>query len=127
MVGRLHEMEIARRRADRVVPEQSLQGVEIDFQFETDDPGILQALVEQPLAEIGPLDATLSLSDQDGSLGIEGRAHAEALGGQLSVDAEGGFDDLGLVDELDVKLVARARDLSAIGAVMGLEQARGPA
>ncbi len=95
-------------------------GIELDGEIETDQLRFLEHFVERPLPE-GRLRVKFQLSDRDGTIGVEGEAHAESRDGSLRVDLSGGFDDLRAVDELDAKLRVAAPALDMIGHTAGLD------
>jgi hypothetical protein len=95
-------------------------GIELDGELEADQLRFLALLLERPLPE-GRLHGKFQLSDRDGSIGIEGEAHAESRDGSLKVDLSGGFDDLQAVDELDAKLRVVAPALDSLGNTAGVD------
>jgi len=95
-------------------------GIELDGELEADRLRFLALLLERPLPE-GSLRAKFQLSDRDGTIGVEGEAHAESRDGSLKVDLSGGFDDLQTVDELDAKLRVAAPALDTLGRTTGVD------
>jgi uncharacterized protein involved in outer membrane biogenesis len=78
----------------------------------------LEGFVEFPLPEIDSAKVHATLSDEDGSLGLAGELHAVAADGAVSVDVEGGYDDVARIDEIDVTIRAGARDLQALAGLV---------
>jgi hypothetical protein len=95
-------------------------GIELDGEVEADQLRVLEYLMERPLPD-GRLQVKFQLSDRDGTLGVEGEAHAESRDGSLRVDLAGGFDDLRAVDELDARFRIAAPALDMLGHSAGLD------
>jgi uncharacterized protein involved in outer membrane biogenesis len=80
--------------------------------------GFLERFVEAPLPAIESAKLHATLSDEDGSLGLAGELHAQTADGAVSVDVEGGYDDVARMDEIDVSVRARARDLQTLAGLL---------
>jgi uncharacterized protein involved in outer membrane biogenesis len=97
-----------------------LQGVEIRLQLASDDAEFLEPVVQRDLPDVG-LDASATLSDDDGSLGFEGEIHGGGPETPIAFDVVGGHDDLSQIGEIDVRASFRTRTLTVLGDVIGLE------
>ena len=94
-------------------------GIELDGEIEADQLRFLALLVGHPLPD-ARLRVKFRLSDRDGTIGVDGEAHAESPDGKLRADLSGGFDDLRTVDALDARLRLAAPGLDALGRAAGL-------
>ncbi len=94
-------------------------GIELDAEIDLDRLRLLEPLVGRALPE-GALHAKLAVSDQDGTLGLSGEAHAESRDGSLQADVSGGFGDLSARDALDAQLRVIGPDLATLGRLAGL-------
>ena len=92
--------------------------VAVTGEIEARDLEFLEGFVEAPLPAIDSASLHVFLSDEDGSLGLVGELHAEAVDGAVSIDVEGGYDDVARIDEIDVAVRARARDLQALATLV---------
>jgi uncharacterized protein involved in outer membrane biogenesis len=95
-----------------------LREVAVTGDVEARDLEFLEQLVEIPLPEIEVAQVHAELTDEDGSLGLVGQIHAEAGEGGVSLDVEGGYDDLWKIDEIDVAVRGQARDLATLAALV---------
>ena len=98
----------------------TLEGVELELDVEADDGTFLDALWDGPLPDID-LNATVTVSDEDGSLGVEGEAHGGGPGAPVSFDILGGYDDLRAVREIELRASARVETLAFLGTLLGLD------
>jgi hypothetical protein len=98
----------------------ALQGVDLSFRIGADDADFLEPFVGRGFAGSGSFATDATLSDADGSLGVEGELHAD-WAGRVRLDVEGQYDDLASMDEVDVRSRLIARDVKAIGELLGLE------
>jgi hypothetical protein len=92
--------------------------VEVTGELEARDLEFLEGFVELPLPAIESAKVHATLSDEDGSLGLAGELHAVAADGAVSVDVEGGYDDVARIDEIDVAVRGRARDLRTLAGLV---------
>ncbi len=98
----------------------SLAGVELEVDLEAHDGILLDPFWEGPLPDID-LNATATLSDEDGSLGVEAEVHGGGPGTPLSFDLLGGFDDLRAAREIELRAGARVETLAFLGTLLGLD------
>jgi uncharacterized protein involved in outer membrane biogenesis len=95
----------------------NLRGVDVRAQLKAHDLDFLETWVDAPIPDVATATVTATLSDDDGSLGVHGVLHAEAPGPGISLDAEGGYDDLSRLGEIDVELHGQAREVAAVAAL----------
>jgi len=82
----------------------------------------LQSFIERVPPDVGPLRGGATLSDSDGSLGIDLlRVTGGQPGGEFTVDFSGSLDDLRNVDEIAFDAAIKAASLETIGALFGAE------
>jgi len=98
----------------------ALRGVALEARLDTEDLEFLEPLVERAIPDDASLHVGATLSDRDGSLGIEGTLKAATPDGRLSLEVTGAHDDLRRMDEIDVQVRAHARDLTVIGSALGM-------
>jgi hypothetical protein len=83
--------------------------------------------VSERAPDVGPVSGSARVRDRDGSLGVE---TFEVRGGRdetLQIEIAGKFDDIRELAEIDVRATLQARDLAALGDVLGAElPAEGP-
>jgi uncharacterized protein involved in outer membrane biogenesis len=101
---------------------EAMRGVVLEAQLDTEDLAFLEPFVGHPLPDDASLHASATLSDRDGSLGIEGTVKAATPDGRLSLEATGTYDDIRHLDEIGVRLDAHARDLAVIGSALGMAE-----
>jgi hypothetical protein len=99
---------------------ETLRGVVLEAQLDTEDLEFLESFVERPIPDDASLHASATLSDRDGSLGITGALKVATNDGRLSLEATGAHDDIRRLDEIDVQLAVHARDLAVIGSLLGI-------
>jgi hypothetical protein len=105
---------------------RELRGVDLDLELRAEGTDVLQALAERNIGGIGLLDADLVVSDADGTLGVEGEVHARGRDDSITLDLEGGQDDLSRIREIDVRAGLRARDIRVIADALGVEKSLPP-
>lgn len=98
-----------------------LQGVDLAFQIGADDPDFLEPFVGRRFSGSGSLATDGTVSDADGSLGVEGELHAD-WEGRVRLDLAGQYDDLASTDEVEVSTRLFVRDAKAIGELLGLDK-----
>lgn len=94
---------------------ERVEGVELRAEFGAENLSLFEAYFERPLPNIGPVTGSSTLTDRDGSLGLE---PIRLQGGRkelLSVDFEGSIDDLREIDDIEANAKISARDLAVIG------------
>ncbi len=79
------------------------------------------ALFEREIPELGSLTTSLSIRDDDGSLGIENAVLSVETKGEFRLEVSGAFDDLRDLEEIGFEAVLEARELSTLGALAGIE------
>jgi uncharacterized protein involved in outer membrane biogenesis len=95
----------------------NLREVDVRAQLEAHDLDFLETWVDVPIPDVATATVTATLSDDDGSLGVHGVLHAEAPGPGISLDIEGGYDDLSRLGEIDVAFHGQAREVAAVAAL----------
>jgi hypothetical protein len=98
-----------------------IQEVSIEARLEAESSRNVAALFDREIPEIGPLTASMSIQDRDGSLGIENLAVALGSTDRLQILLEGGFDDLLDLEEIVVDASLTARDLALLGDFVDLD------
>jgi AsmA-like C-terminal region/AsmA family len=99
----------------------ALEGVRLDLHLKLLDPRLLTPWVALPLPASGSLEADASISDADGSLGVEGRLHAQAYEGGLDLDVRGGDTDIRHSKDLRLGAKLRSTSLPVLGRALGLD------
>ena len=99
----------------------SLTGTRLTGEFETQTARLLDFLEPDAALALGRLDGSFTLSDADGSLGIEDLTIAVTGSDLLSLSMEGVFDDLANRDTLGFQASLTVPDPAALGRVFGLE------
>jgi uncharacterized protein involved in outer membrane biogenesis len=98
-----------------------LSNIEVAVRFGAQDLRELGALTGGKPPDVGPIQGGASLTDRDGTLGIE---HFHARGGRegvLDLEVLGSFDDVTDLDEISVQARLEARDLSVVGELAGMD------
>lgn len=95
-------------------------GIDLDGQIDADRLRFLELALERPLPE-GRLHVKFRLSDLDGTIGVEGEAHAQSRDGSLRADISGGMDDIRAVDALDARVSIAAPSLQVLEQVASFE------
>jgi uncharacterized protein involved in outer membrane biogenesis len=99
----------------------NLTGIDLTADLEAEDLAFLAPGIGRRLPTDLALSAHVALADSDGSLGIAGNAAFAAPDGSLTLEATGEGDDLSRLDELDVRVRLRARDLAAVARVFEID------
>jgi len=99
----------------------NVEGVELVAEFGARDLSQLSVYLERDLPDVGPLRGAATLSDQDGSLGLEALSLRAARAKVFEIELLGAIDDLREVGEIGVDARLEARDLSVLGALAGVE------
>ncbi|MFV1978158.1 MAG: AsmA family protein, partial [Myxococcota bacterium] len=90
-------------------------GVDMLVRLDARDLGFLHAIVEWSLPAIDSVHLDARLTDDDGSLGIDGKIHVAAQDGEISGDISGELGDLARNDDVALQISLSARDLAEIG------------
>ncbi len=99
----------------------AFDGLDIALSLSAPDLAAISEEAGERFPELGPVSATGRLIDRDGSTGIEGVEIAIGEPGDpLEIIARGGFDDVPELDEIELDVRVRARDLSVLGALFDL-------
>ncbi len=96
-----------------------VSGIRLDARLVKTDLEALERWVTVDLPSL-PLNASVSIDDEDGSLGVEGDV-AVRQGEGFSLLASGIFGDVFGLDDLDVKLELQSIDLERLSRPLGLE------
>lgn len=97
-----------------------LSELEFDLALAAPDLASIGALAGRELPEIGPVRASARLSDSDGTLGLE--EISVRIGDPedaFNASVAGEIDDFDRLDEIDIRLDLKARDLLLIGQLLG--------
>jgi len=97
------------------------EGVEIRLEMAALESARLGELLGFDLREVGALRAISTITDADGSLGIEGLRIDGEGGGHVEIHVSAAIDDLNDLDEISFDLELKARDLRTLGRLAGLE------
>ncbi|UCE87207.1 MAG: AsmA family protein [Deltaproteobacteria bacterium] len=95
-----------------------LRGVELRAGLAARDLDFLETWVDAPIPDVASATATATLSDDDGSLGLHAELHAEAPEPGIALDAEGRWDDLSRIGEIDVVVRGSAREIASVAALV---------
>ena len=90
-------------------------GVDMLVRLDARDLGFLHAAVEWSLPAIDSVRLDARLTDDDGSLGIDGKIQVAAQDGEISGDIGGKLGDLSQNDDVALQISLSARDLAEIG------------
>jgi uncharacterized protein involved in outer membrane biogenesis len=99
---------------------RAIAGVDLHARLEADDLRILEPFVERKLPEMS-VTGSARVEDRDGTLGIEGEVRGASRDGAVTLEVAGGHDDLSRLEEIDVQVDLRARDLKRVGEMLALE------
>ena len=98
-----------------------LSGVELAAEFGASDLSYASPYVNGELPDLGPMRGVATLSDSDGTLGVE---HFRLQGGReglFELDLSGAFDDVRKIDALTFQAELSARDLGVLGNLFGAD------
>ena len=98
-----------------LVEPAKLSGVDMLVRLDARDLGFLHAVVEWSLPAIDSVRLDARLSDDDGSLGIQGEIAVAAQDGEISGEISGQLGDLSQNDDVALQISLSARDLAEIG------------
>jgi hypothetical protein len=98
-----------------------IQDVELEARIGAASVRDAAALFGREIPEIGSLAASLSISDQDGSLGIERATLHLRLPEQFDMRATGAMDELVDLGEISFDVAFEAQDLAVIAALAEIE------
>ena len=96
-------------------------GIELAAEFGATSLHHLAAYARGELPDIGRIAGAATVSDSDGSIGVEQFRLQAGREGLFEVDLSGTFDDVRKIGELQVDARIKARDLGVIGAPFGLD------
>ncbi len=100
---------------------QKFKQVHLVAKFAVADLRHVQSLVEHDLPHVGPIRGGLTLSDRDGTLGIELLRVAGGREGTLEIDFSGGIGHLMERDEIEFDAKIEVKHLSIIGDLFGVD------
>lgn len=92
-----------------------LSGVDVLVSLDAHDLGFLRSVVEWSLPAIDAVHLEARLTDDDGSLGINGKIHVAAQDGEISGELSGKLGDLSRTDDVLLQISLSSRDLEEIG------------
>ena len=99
----------------------ALDGLDITVSLAAPDLASISEEASKRFPELGPVSASARILDGDGSTGIEDIEIAiGAPDDPLEIVARGRFDDVPKLDEIELDVELRARDLSVLGALFDL-------
>jgi uncharacterized protein involved in outer membrane biogenesis len=99
-----------------------LRGINLELDLRTEGAEFLNRIAERRIDMIRALEAKLTVSDADGSLGVEGEMHASGRDDSVAIDLVGGQDDLSGLSEIDVTAGLRSRDVRVVARALGLQR-----
>ena len=99
-----------------------LRGIELELDMHAEGPELLNRLAQRQIDVLRSLDAGLTVSDGDGSLGIEGEMHARGRDDSVAIDLVGGYDALSGISEIDVRAGLRARNTRIFARALGVQR-----
>ena len=97
------------------------RGVDVRVRLEARDLDFLHAAVEWSLPAIDSVHLDARLTDDDGSLGIQGGISIVAHDGEISGEISGRLGDLARNDDVVLEISLSALDLAEIGELLGPE------
>jgi|GEM_PF-2290059 len=100
----------------------TLRGVDVELRVESTKPVLLEALFGRQLPRIGTLLASAHISDDDGTLGVEGDVRVNGVEEAFSIALVGDYGDLARMQEIEVDVQLTLRDLEVLGKVLSLPQ-----
>jgi uncharacterized protein involved in outer membrane biogenesis len=98
-----------------VIEPAEFNGVDMLVRLDARDLGFLHTVVEWSLPAIDSVHLEARLTDDDGSLGIDGKIQVAAQDGEISADISGQLGDLSQNDDIALQISLSARDLAKIG------------
>jgi len=98
-----------------------IRNVDIEVRANAVSTSEVVALVDREIPEIGPLTASLSLRDEDGSLGVENLILELGSPEIFQLRLSGSFDDLLDLEEVVFEASLEAHDLGVIEALLEVE------
>lgn len=101
----------------------SLKGLRLTGEFDADVARILKVKAPEDETGLGVVHGTFEISDADGSLGIELLKAELTRTDALSVSANGRFDDLNNLDEIEFQVSFSVPSPRSLARVFGLEVA----
>jgi uncharacterized protein involved in outer membrane biogenesis len=100
----------------------ALDGLDITVSLDAPDLASISEEAGERFPELGPVAASARLIDRDGSTGIEDIEIAIGEPGDpLEIVVRGDFDDVPELDEIELDVQLRARDLSVLGALFDVD------
>jgi hypothetical protein len=98
-----------------------LANTQVAVRFGIEDLRDLADLTGRAPPDVGPIRGAASLTDRDGTLGIENFHAKGGREGVLELQVAGSFDDLTHLDEVSLDAKLDARDLAVVGALFGAD------
>ncbi|MBW2715512.1 MAG: AsmA family protein [Deltaproteobacteria bacterium] len=98
-----------------LVEPTKFRGVDVRVRLDARDLAFLHATVEWSLPAIDSVHLDARLTDDDGSLGIQGEISVAAQDGEISGEISGRLGDLARNDDVALRISLSARDLAEIG------------
>jgi hypothetical protein len=97
----------------------AIRGVDLALRIDADDPEFLEPFLGQRFSGAASLDTDATLSDADGSLGVQGELRAD-WEDRIRLEVAGRYDDLAERDEIDVRSRLFARDVATLAELLRL-------
>ena len=96
-------------------------GIQLSAEFGGADLRYANPYLGRELPDVGPVLGNATLSDRDGSLGVEEIRIAGESKGTLKFDLSGGIDRIRERDEIEVNAKIEAKSLALIGDLFGID------
>ncbi len=98
-----------------------VRGIGLQLEIDTPSAQTLAAFYDVSIPELGALQASASLSDADGSLGLEEVQIEVGSRDTVAASLRGAFDDLRELGEVDFALELHVQSLAHLGGLTGVE------
>jgi len=98
-----------------------LENTQLSLRFGVEHLPDLGQLTGGAPPEVGPIRGSATLSDRDGTLGLESFHVEGGRKGVLELEARGSLEDLSHLDEIALDARLDARDLAVVGELAGVE------
>jgi uncharacterized protein involved in outer membrane biogenesis len=104
-----------------VVDLANFTGVSLAVKFAGADLRYANPYFDHEIPDVGPVRGNVTLSDRDGSLGVEEMRIAGGREGTLTFDFSGRIDQMLERDEIEVEAKIEAKSLALVGDLFGVE------
>jgi uncharacterized protein involved in outer membrane biogenesis len=101
---------------------RALRGVELRVELDSPDLDFAGPFIDLPIPQVDRVQVQGTVSGSGSGLGVRGSVRADVQDGAVTLEIVGSQDDVTRIERLDAHATLVARDLEALGSVLGISR-----